>query len=51
MPHMMPMLWILIFISSFLLLLSLSTMIYFFYMPNLTFKKSNIKLYKWNWMW
>nr|YP_009648512.1 ATP synthase F0 subunit 8 [Camponotus concavus]QCE31808.1 ATP synthase F0 subunit 8 [Camponotus concavus] len=51
MPHMMPMLWIFIFMSSFLFLFLLSTMIYFFYMPTLTPKKSNIKLHKWNWTW
>nr|AAR99229.1 ATP synthase F0 subunit 8 [Camponotus americanus] len=51
MPHMMPMLWMLIFILSFLFLFFLYTLIYFFYLPNLTYKKSNMKYYKWNWMW
>nr|AAR99199.1 ATP synthase F0 subunit 8 [Camponotus vicinus] len=51
MPHMMPMLWMLTFTLSFLLLIFLSTLIYFFYMPNLTYKKFNMKFHKWNWMW
>nr|YP_010282320.1 ATP synthase F0 subunit 8 [Camponotus japonicus]UHM24983.1 ATP synthase F0 subunit 8 [Camponotus japonicus] len=53
MPHMMPMLWMLIFFLSLLFLFLLSTLIYFFYLPNLTRKniKPNLKSHKWNWMW
>nr|YP_010034065.1 ATP synthase F0 subunit 8 [Colobopsis nipponica]QOW83449.1 ATP synthase F0 subunit 8 [Colobopsis nipponica] len=56
MPHMMPMMWTLIFLSTLIILYIIMNLIYFFYIPSLNTKMFNkiqnrTSLIKWMWKW